>query len=102
MPILDKVKDAEAKAEELRKQAQVQVEENLKMNDLSNKEKTDKLFKEAEAKIIEMNANAKRKIIELEKDYADSTDILCEKDKSLAKANQKNTIDFIIKKVIDS
>ncbi len=102
MPVLDKIKEAEKLAEDLKEEARKQVSEKLVEVNNKNFETTKQMFDDARLEIKKLNEENNNYLIELtNKSIAECQEINLANE-NLAKVHLNETVEFILKKVIDS
>jgi vacuolar-type H+-ATPase subunit H len=102
MPILDKIKEAEVLAEEIRVNAKKEVSLMLEEAAKENSEATKKMLEEAKdevKKLNEVNSSYLKELSNQSNAEIEATNAANEK---LAKVHLNETVEFILKKVIDS
>lgn len=102
MPVLDKVKEAENQAETCKVKAKEEVDQMLEAVAKENSEIVQSKMEQAKKQIENLNQDAKMQMLALEKKNADECQSINQQDEKIAQSHLDETIDFILKKVIDS
>lgn len=102
MPILDKIKEAERIAEESRVEARKEVSELISETNIKNAEISANMIDEAKIDIKKLNEENDKYISELTTNSIDECKKINDNNERLAKINLDETVEFILKKVIDS
>ena len=102
MPVLDKIKEAEISAENLRVEAKNKVQVLLDDTNRLNNETTQKMIEDAKVEISKMNVENEAYLAKLEQEKFNECEELIKASEELAKTHLNETVDFILRKVIAS
>lgn len=102
MPILDKIKEAETLAEETRVKAKKEVSLMLEEVERKNNETSSKMLSDAKDDVKHLNEENAKYLDELTEKSIAETKKVNEANEKLAQVHLNETVDFILKKVIDS
>ena len=102
MPILDKIKEAETLAEEIRVKAKKEVSLMLEEVERKNNETSSKMLSDAKDNVKHLNEENAKYLDELTEKSIAETKKVNEANEKLAQVHLNETVDFILKKVIDS
>lgn len=102
MPILDKIKEAETLAEEIRVKAKKEVSLMLEEVERKNNETSSKMLSDAKDDVKHLNEENAKYLDELTEKSIAETKKVNEANEKLAQVHLNETVDFILKKVIDS
>ena len=102
MPILDKIKEAEQIAEEIRVKAKKEVSLMLEEAAKSNSETSKNMLDAAKEKIKELNEANDKYLVELTNKSVADINAINDANEKLAQVHLNETVEFILKKVIDS
>lgn len=102
MTILEKINETEQKAETIKLEAKQEVSEMLEKVNKDNLLKTEEMMNEAKRQVQKMYEENDSIIKELVATSVKESDEINTNNQNLAKIHLNETIDFIMKKVIDS
>lgn len=102
MTILDKINEAETKAESLKNDARNKVIVLLDENQVKNNELVEQKLKDAKNICITNNQKTKNQLEQLEKTLNKEAESICISDEKKANTHQKDVVLFIMNKVIES
>lgn len=102
MPILDKIKEAESIAEEIRAKAKQDVSIILEEVVKNNTVTTEKMIEDAKNEIKKLNEENSKMLLEMEVNSKLNIEFNANISKQLANTHLDEIVDFILKKVIDS
>lgn len=102
MTILEKINEAEQKAETIKLEAKQEVSEMLEKVNKENLLKTEEMMNEAKRQVQKMYEENDSIIKELVATSVKESDEINTNNQNLAKIHLNETVDFIMKKVIDS
>lgn len=102
MHVLEKIKEAEIVAENLRVEAKNKVQQLIDETNNTNSETTQKMIDEAKLEISKLNEQNEAYLAKLEKESLEECDHIIKASEELAKAHLNETVEFILKKVIAS
>lgn len=102
MTILEKINETEQKAETIKLEAKQEVSEMLEKVNKENLLKTEEMMNEAKRQVQKMYEENDSIIEELVATSVKESDEINTNNQNLAKIHLNETIDFIMKKVIDS
>lgn len=102
MPILDKIKEAEVLAEEIRVNAKKEVSLMLEEAVKENSEATKKMLEEAKDEVKKLNEENSSYLKELSNQSNAEIEATNAANQKLAQVHLNETVEFILKKVIDS
>lgn len=100
MPILDSIKEAEAKAEQIKAAASHEAKELLEKTKNEANQEAEQLKREAEVKIQKMNEATKQQIVKTQAEIIKQSDLENEHNRQLAKAQTNKVVDLIIERVL--
>ncbi len=102
MTILEKINETEQKAETIKLEAKQEVSEMLEKVNKDNLLKTEEMMNEAKRQVQKMYEENDSIIKELVATSVKESDEINTNNQNLAKIHLNETVDFIMKKVIDS
>ena len=102
MTILEKINETEQKAETIKLEAKQEVSEMLEKVNKDNLLKTEEMMNEAKRQVQKMYEENDSIIKELVATSVKESDEINTNNQKLAKIHLNETVDFIMKKVIDS
>lgn len=102
MTILEKINETEQKAETIKLEAKQEVSEMLEKVNKDNLLKTEEMMNEAKRQVQKMYEENDNIIKELVAASVKESDEINTSNQNLAKIHLNETVDFIMKKVIDS
>lgn len=102
MTILEKINETEQKAETIKLEAKQEVSEMLEKVNKDNLLKTEEMMNEAKRQVQKMYEENDNIIKELVAASVKESDEINTNNQNLAKIHLNETVDFIMKKVIDS
>lgn len=102
MTILEKINETEQKAETIKLEAKQEVSEMLEKVNKENLLKTEEMMNEAKRQVQKMYEENDSIIKELVATSVKESDEINTNNQNLAKIHLNETVDFIMKKVIDS
>lgn len=102
MTILEKINETEQKAETIKLEAKQEVSEMLEKVNRDNLLKTEEMMNEAKRQVQKMYEENDSIIKELVATSVKESDEINTNNQNLAKIHLNETVDFIMKKVIDS
>ncbi len=102
MPIIDKINEAEKQAQEIKENARNEVALMLDEVNKNNNNKVKEMTLNNNLEVEKLYNETKTKVLELTKEYEEQVKLVNNSTNKLAESHLDETIDFIIKKVIDS
>lgn len=102
MPILDSIKEAEAKAEQIKLAATNEAKELLEKTKVEANQEAEQMKKAAEAKVQQMNEATKQRIIDMQTEILKQNDLDNAHNRELAKEQTNKVVDLIIERVLNA
>lgn len=102
MNIINKIKETEAKAERIKEAATLEVSKMIEETNSSNKQKVFEMLENAKLQIKEENNLTILKIEKIKQSKEDECQEINNINRKIANTHLDETVDFIIRKVIDS
>lgn len=102
MPIIDKINEAEKQAQEIKENARNEVALMLDEVNKNNNNKVKEMTLKNNLEVEKLYNETKTKVLELTKEYEEQVKLVNNSTNKLAESHLDETVDFIIKKVIDS